>query len=231
MASASAVALLTSASAWIFTASASACAFSRTESASACACVRRVFASISLLTRCAAAFASACAFSPSAFVWTLRASASACACCRRTSRSCCCVAIWVWPSRFASWDWVSAVLMAWPAMDWERAWSMILNCSIRMLVISRPYLAWKSSWSFARNRSWALSKKSGAEGCPVACASLTLLSCSFMDCADEFELCAISPSAVERMMLLSVATDVSLTSSGMNSRPTCMMACSGLLMR
>mmetsp|Transcript_27399 Transcript_27399/g.78724 ORF Transcript_27399/g.78724 Transcript_27399/m.78724 type:complete len:222 (+) Transcript_27399:576-1241(+) len=219
------------ASAWILTASASAWAFRRMASAAACACVRFVLASMSLRTCWAEAMASACAFSEFAFVCMRLASASACSCWRRMSRSCCCVAICVWPARLASSDCVAAVLTAWPAMELESALSMILNCSMRMLVISRPYRSLKSSWSFARNWSWALSKKSGALGWPLACASMTFCSCSFKDCAEASELCAISPRAVDRTMLFRVAMEVSLTSSGMNSVPTCMIACSALCIR
>mmetsp|Transcript_20165 Transcript_20165/g.58532 ORF Transcript_20165/g.58532 Transcript_20165/m.58532 type:complete len:221 (-) Transcript_20165:1380-2042(-) len=195
--------------------------------ASPSALVLARLASASARTCCARDSASACATSASALV--LRVAASDCAWIARSraSRSCCCVAICVWPSRFAICDSVCAVVRACCEIEFARVSSIILNCSILMLETSSPYLSLKSSCSFARNWSWALSKKRGALGAPTACAACWFSRCAFSETAETVEFCAISFSTVERMMFVSVAMEVSVTSSSIEERPTCVMAFSG----
>mmetsp|Transcript_28471 Transcript_28471/g.90736 ORF Transcript_28471/g.90736 Transcript_28471/m.90736 type:complete len:239 (+) Transcript_28471:307-1023(+) len=231
---ASASASLTEASALIFVllaeASASATVASarmRMALASPSAFTRVRAASASARTCCARVSASAWAISASACVLRVAAAARAWMAWSCASRSCCCVAICVWPARFAICDSVCAVVTACCEMELARPSSMILNCSMRMLEMSRPYFSLKSSWSLARNWSCALSKKRGAEGWPVACARACSSWCAFSEIAEGRELCAMSLSTVDLMMFVSVAIEVSMTSSGMSSRPTCVMAFSG----
>mmetsp|Transcript_8748 Transcript_8748/g.25160 ORF Transcript_8748/g.25160 Transcript_8748/m.25160 type:complete len:205 (-) Transcript_8748:1675-2289(-) len=136
------------------------------------------------------------------------------------------------PSRlaisFSIWAVVRACLEIWSA----NSVSMILNDSMRMLAMSTPYRDMKSSCSLSRNSSWAFSKKavvvlppcSSSSSTPGAGITLSPpVSPPALTCFD----CAISLSAVDRMMLVNVATAVSRTKSSSSSVSILLMHFSG----